>query len=135
MSSQGVAGSFNSKGKGGLAVWLASLISGEARERLALRTEQRSRSKIITTATTTGIAFHPGIIQGITILGGVVGNITVYDSVGVAAGRVLLPALTPIAGGVLLAGVEFLTGLTIVTASAMFVQVNYDELAGRDVLR
>lgn len=130
MSQQGLASSFNSGLRRGVAVWLSQLISGESKERKATRVEGRSRSVVITTATTTNVTFHAGIISSIRVLGGVVGNVTIYDSFG-ASGKVLLPALTPVAGVELLRGVEFVKGLTIVTASAIFLVVEYDELNGR----
>lgn len=133
MSNQGTASAFNGTKKGGLAVWLSSLIAGESQERPALRTERRSRSVVITTATTTGISYRAGIIQEIRVVGGVAGNITVYDSFA-ASGRVLYPASTPTILATLLKGVAFDVGLTIVTASAMHVVVEYDELGGREEL-
>ena len=133
MSNQGVAGSFNSKARGGVAVWLASLLSGEGRDRHVVRTEKRGKIKYILTATTTSIAFHPGVIQHVKVLGGIMGNITVYDSFS-ASGRVLCPALTPVAGVSMLEGAEFLVGCTIVTASAMFLEVCYDEVNGRETI-
>jgi hypothetical protein len=48
------------------------------------------------------------------------GNVQIFDNTA-ASGTVLFPALTPVAGWVLLDSVAFGTGLTVVTSAATVV--------------
>jgi hypothetical protein len=74
----------------------------------------------INSATTTVIKSGAGYIDEIRVVGGTLGNITIYDNTA-ASGTVLMPAATPVSGAVLLKNVPFSTGLTIVTAAATVV--------------
>lgn len=94
----------------------------------ALRIDQGERLGIdsdsfdftISTATTTFLIEGSGYIEEIRCIGGVLGNVTIYDNVA-GSGRVILPAVTPVANGVLLKGVPFNRGLCIVTAAASVI--------------
>jgi len=86
----------------------------------------RHNTAAISTATTTTVATGTGTLHTITILGGTLGAITVYDNTA-ASGTTICPAFTPAAGTMetLIFDVGFKTGLTIVTAAATVLQVSY----------
>lgn len=79
----------------------------------------------ISTATTTTVRTGSGVLNNLVCVGGTLGNVTVYDNTA-ASGTVLCPTVTPVANGLLLAGVSFNTGLTIVTASATVLTGSYN---------
>lgn len=76
----------------------------------------------ITTATTTTVKSGSGVIRNIKILGGTLGNVTVYDNTA-GSGTTIVPSVTPVQGQEIAADVAFGTGLTIVTASATIILV------------
>lgn len=78
----------------------------------------------ISTATTTTVKSGAGTLASIRVLGGTMGNVTVYDNTA-ASGTILVPAVTPAAGQILLSDVGFVTGLTIVTAAATILVVTW----------
>ena len=78
----------------------------------------------IATATTTLVKSGAGSLASITVNGGTMGSITVYDSL-TAAGTKIATVAAPVAGMVLPYGVRFKTGLTIVTAEATDLTVSY----------
>lgn len=71
----------------------------------------------ISTATTTVVKTGAGHLNSLRCVGGTLGNVTVYANTA-GSGTVLLPTVTPIAGGILLTDIDFATGLTVVTAAA-----------------
>lgn len=77
----------------------------------------------ITTAATTTVV-GPYHINSIRVIGGTLGNVTVYDATS-ATGTPIIPAVLPIQGQVLLEDVDVLTGLTVVTANATILLVSY----------
>lgn len=79
---------------------------------------------VISTATTTVIKALPGTIRDIRVIGGTLGNVTVYDN-SAASGTVLVPTVTPAAGQILLSDAAFTTGCTIVTAAATLIVVTW----------
>lgn len=87
---------------------------------------QGNRTTAISSATTTVVKSGSGILKSITILGGTLGAITVYDNTS-AAGTTICPAFTPAAGSMetLEFDVVFTNGLTIVTGAATVLQVSY----------
>ncbi len=93
-------------------------------DRKAVREEWVSYG--INTATTTVVKATSGWLRSITILGGPMGKIDVYDN-SAASGTKLIPTFTPPAGafGTLTFNIPFGSGLTIVTAAATTVQVSY----------
>lgn len=80
----------------------------------------------ISSATTTTIKTGSGMLASITILGGTMGAITVYDNTA-GSGTTICPAFTPAASSMetLTFNCNFKTGLTIVTAAATVLQVSY----------
>jgi hypothetical protein len=78
----------------------------------------------ITTATTTVVRSTAGVLAELMILGGTLGNITVYDN-GAASGNVIVPTFTPTVTGVIARNVLLTTGLTVVTAAATIIQVTH----------
>lgn len=80
-------------------------------------------SGYISTATTTTIDTGAGFIDEIFVVGGTLGNVTIYDNTA-ASGTILLPAVTPVAGGFLIKNCPYATGVTIVTAAATVLRWN-----------
>jgi phage-related protein len=105
------------------------LANGQSQNPLAdvaggLITSMGGVSAAVSTATTTTVKSGAGFINIIRVIGGTLGSVTIYDNTA-ASGTVLLPTVTPVANGVLLEGVSFGTGLTIVTAAATVITVSY----------
>lgn len=104
---------------------LTALISGEDVAADVLKVEQRYNYKAISTATTTIVKSSPGRIGCIRVVGGTLGNVTVYDNTA-GSGTVIIPTLTPNSKEqVLIENAIFNTGLTIVTAAATIISVTY----------
>lgn len=89
-----------------------------------VRVEGQFLNANVSTATTTTVKNGSGFCRKILVLGGTLGNVTVYDNTA-ASGAVLVPTVTPVANGVLLEDCVFNTGLTIVTAAATVIVVSY----------
>lgn len=88
------------------------------------RVEQQFNYGNASTATATVVKSGPGFLHEILVLGGTLGNVTVYDST-TASGNVIVPTVTPVQGGALIRDVAFQNGLTIVTAAATVLTVSY----------
>ena len=80
--------------------------------------------KVIKTATTTTVLAEAGFIKEIRVVGGTLGDVTVYDNTA-GSGAEIVPTVTPDKGQVLKKSCLFATGLTIVTAAATFIVVSY----------
>jgi hypothetical protein len=79
----------------------------------------------ISTATTTTVANFPVVVSEIRVLGGTLGNVTVYDSSS-ASGTIVVPALTPDKGQILVGcAANFSLGCTIVTAAATVITITW----------
>jgi|GEM_PF-3425102 len=79
----------------------------------------------ITTATTTTIANFPIVVSDIRVLGGTLGNVTVYDSP-TGSGTVVIPTFSPDKGQVLIGSASALSvGCTVVTAAATLLTVTW----------
>jgi len=89
-----------------------------------VRVEQRFQYAAISTAATTLVKTGAGFLHKLLVPGGTLGAVTVYDSL-TASGTIIVPTVTPVAGGVLIEDVEFFTGLTIQTAAATVLTVSY----------
>jgi len=89
-----------------------------------MKVEQQFSNFNISTATTTTVKSAAGFLDSLLCVGGTLGNVTVYDNTA-ASGTVLCPAVTPVAGGLLLSHCKFTTGLTIVTAAATVLTGSY----------
>ena len=99
-------------------VMLGATLAGEAVADDVLKVEMRGYYTSITTAATTVVKSGPGWFQGCKVLGGTLGNVTIYDNTA-ASGAVIFAAFTPTASGDL-QGItpSFSVGLTVVTAAA-----------------
>lgn len=118
-------GGTNLRGSNGAAhVTQTTLQAGEDILADVQKVEIRGTPANISAATTTLIKTGPGVVHNIRVAGGALGNVTVYDNTD-ASGTVLLPAVTPVQGQVLLENIRFSTGLTIVTAAATILTVSY----------
>lgn len=109
---------------GGIKVSLADLLAGEDQGNGVFKVIKRGNYAYISTATTTTIKTSAGHINNIRVLGGTMGNVTIYDNTA-GSGTVMVPAVTPAAGQVLLEDVDFSTGLTIVTAAATILVISF----------
>lgn len=111
----------------GASVTLAHKIAGENIAEDVQRIREECSGALITAATTTVVKSAKGRLRSITILGGTMGAIDVYDNTA-ASGTKLIPTFTPPAAycGTLTFYIPFVVGLTIVTAAATLVQVSYD---------
>jgi len=106
---------------------LATLIAGEDLTNNVLKTEQRFSYAAISTATTTTVKSGAGFVHTITIAGGTLGAITVYDNTA-GSGTAIIPTFTPTATlpcPTIILDETFSTGLTIVTAAATIINVSY----------
>jgi len=105
------------------APYWAPAVDAEPRYPGAEIVEKASFSNIISN-TTTLVKSGAGSLACITVNGGSMGAITVYDSL-TAAGTKIGTVASPVAGMVLPYGVRFTTGLTIVTADNTNLTVSY----------
>ena len=105
---------------GRLIVTLGTLIAGEDLTNDVIKVEMQGTAFAIQTATTTLVDSGVGFVHEIFVVGGTLGNVTIYDSL-VGSGTELLPTVTAVNGGVLLKNVKYSTGLTIVTAAATVI--------------
>jgi hypothetical protein len=90
------------------------------------KVEQRYTYTTITTATTTLVKTGVGLVHTISILGGTLGAITVYDNTA-ASGTTILPTFTPTAAlpcPPIILDESFTVGLTVVTAAATIINVS-----------
>jgi hypothetical protein len=81
-------------------------------------------SAVIETATTTVVSAGAGYIGSIRVIGGTLGDVTVYDNTA-ASGTKVVPTETPVKGQLLEDGCYCATGITIVTAAATKLKVRY----------
>lgn len=104
------------------ALWVREKLAPAYEDNTAqvAKVEQRYTNFNISTATTTTVKSGAGYIDEIIVVGGTLGNVTIYDNTA-GSGTVLCPTVTPVQNGVLLKHVTFSTGLTIVTASATVI--------------
>jgi hypothetical protein len=110
-----------------LKVTEATLLAGEDLTNNVMKVEQRFSYAAISTAATTVIKSGSGFIHTISIVGGTLGAITVYDNTA-GSGTTILPTFTPTATlpcPPIPLDVQFSTGLTIVTAAATIIVVAY----------
>lgn len=106
---------------------LGTLIAGEDLTNNVLKVEQRFSYAAITSATTTTVKASAGFVHTISIVGGTLGAITVYDNSS-ASGTTILPTFMPTAtlpAPTIVLDVSFAVGLTIVTAAATILVVSY----------
>lgn len=80
--------------------------------------------QVITSSTTTVIKTGRTQVSKIRVVGGTMGNVTIYDNTS-AAGTQVYPTKTPASGDVLLEPCTLMNGLTIVTAAATNIQVYF----------
>lgn len=84
----------------------------------------RFSSSNSSTNTTTVHKTGAGFIHQIRVLGGVMGNVTVYDNTE-DSGTTIIPTVTPAQGNILVENVVFAKGLTIVTEAKTVLVVSY----------
>jgi len=106
-----------SDSSGFLKVSLGTDIAGEDSVNEKLVVEQRYTNFNIVTATTTIVKAGAGYVDEIIVVGGALGDVTIYDNTA-ASGTKLCPTITPVSGAIILKHITFATGLTIVTAAA-----------------
>lgn len=115
---EGATGSLSVDLSGNLRTTLGTTSAGEAVADDVIKVEQRGYYTTITTATSTTLKTGPGWFQGCTILGGVPGNITIYDNTS-AASPVMINTFTPVTGDELKnINMNFSVGAFVVTAAA-----------------
>lgn len=105
-------------------VFLPDTSSGEDVANDVQKVETRGASINILTATTTVVKSSPGHLNSLFVVGGTMGNVTIYDNTA-ASGTVLWGPGTPAAGARIAENIEFSVGLTIVTAAASFLGGSY----------
>lgn len=105
-------------------VFLPDTLSGEDVVNDVQKVETRGASINILTATTTVVKSSPGHLNSLFVVGGTMGNVTIYDNTA-ASGTVLWGPGTPAAGARIAENIEFSVGLTIVTAAASFLGGSY----------
>jgi hypothetical protein len=102
-------------------------LAGEDITNDVLKVEQRFTSAAISTATTTTVKTGVGVVHAISIVGGTLGAITVYDNTA-ASGTTILPTFTPTAAlpcPSIILDETFTVGLTVVTAAATIINISY----------
>ena len=114
----------NADSIGNLKANVQSLQAGEDLFNDVTKVEQRGIYFSITTATTTTVKSGQGFIYNLLVVGGTLGTVTVYDNTA-ASGTIIVPAVTPVANGILISNVSFYTGFTIVTAAATIITGSY----------
>lgn len=108
-------------------VSLGTQISGEDLTNDVLKTEQRFSYATIKTATTTTVKSGAGFVHAITIIGGTLGTVAVYDNTA-ASGTEIIPSFTPTAtfpNPTIILDESFSTGLTIITGAATIINISY----------
>lgn len=106
---------------------LNTKLAGEDLVNDVQKVEQRYTYNAISTATTTLVKTGAGFVHTISIVGGTLGAITVYDNT-TATGTAIIPTFTPTATlpcPPIILDASFATGLTIVTAAATIIVVSY----------
>ncbi len=78
----------------------------------------------VTTADNTVVKAAPGILAGIAVNGGTMGQIIVYDNT-VCAGTIYATVASPTAGSTIPGGVKFTTGICVNTADNTNITVVY----------
>lgn len=111
-------------GSGNLLTSMGATIAGEDLTNDVLKVRIPGSYFQISSATTTVVKATAGYINSIICVGGTLGAVTVYDNTA-ASGAVIVPTVTPVAGGVLIKNVSFSTGLTILTAAATVITGSY----------
>lgn len=115
---EGEASNLSMDLSGNLRTTLGTTIAGEAVADDVIKVEQRGYYTSITTAATTVVKSGPGWFQGCHVVGGTLGNVTIYDNTA-ASGAVVVAAFTPATSSDLKnINASFTVGLTVVTAAA-----------------
>lgn len=103
---------------------LAVQVAGEDLSNDVLKVEQRFNNTYISTATTTTIKTGAGLLHTIVVNGGTAGTVIVYDNTA-ASGTILASFDSTNALATYTFDCSFSTGLTIITAAATKLSVNY----------
>lgn len=98
--------------------------SPEDENSFAFMGSNEHRTAVITTATTTQVRTGPGVVHVISILGGTLGNVTVYDDVA-GTSNPIIPTFTPAGAMSIVLDQKFTNGLKVVTAAATLINIGY----------
>lgn len=79
----------------------------------------------IVSATTTVVSARPGVLSHVTVNGGTMGTITIYDNASAASGRKVATIDDPLASDVLPYLTSMLYGIVVVTAEATDISVSF----------
>jgi hypothetical protein len=111
---------------GNLKDTMATLLAGEDLVNNVIKVEQRFSYAVIQTAATTIVKSGAGFLHAFNVIGGTLGQITVYDNTA-GSGTMIIPTTTISGIGQLPAiyDIAFNTGLTIVTATAIDITISY----------
>lgn len=104
-----------------------TLAAGEDLTNDVQKVEQRFSYATIKTLATTTIKSGAGFVHSITIIGGTLGTIAVYDNTA-ASGTEIIPSFTPTATlpcPTMILDETFSTGLTIITGAATIINISY----------
>lgn len=88
------------------------------------KVELAATTVAISTATTTVVKAGVGKLHYINVIGGTLGNITVYDNTA-GSGTVIVPTATPTGSVMWVFNRPVATGITVVTAGATVLVVGY----------
>lgn len=108
-------------------VTLDTYLSGERPTNDYINVESDFSYATITTATTTVVKSGAGKLHSVCIVGGTLGAITIYDNTA-ASGTTIIPTFTPTATlpcPTIILDVLVNTGITVVTAAATILVINY----------
>ena len=103
---------------------LRTLIAGEDLANDVTKTEQRFSNNYIASATTTTVKTGVGVLHSIVLGETAAGAITIYDNTA-GSGTIIGVLKASVVEGTYLFDTAFTTGLTIVTAAASKLTVNY----------
>ena len=103
---------------------LATLLAGEDQTNDLIKVEQRYDYRHIATAATTAVKASPGFLHSVTVNTTAAGAITIYDSLA-ASGDVIAILKASVVENTFIFDVNCDIGITIVTAAASDITVNY----------
>jgi len=102
-----------------ISLTILALSAGAHSADLGMMVHENYRYTNISTADNTAVLAAPGILAGILVNGGTMGQVTVYDNVACTVGGTVVATIaSPYAGQVIPFGVGMDTGISIRTAAA-----------------
>lgn len=103
---------------------LTTKLAGEDLTNDVMKVEQQYNDSYISTATTTTIKTGAGVLHTIVVNGGTAGTVIVYDNTA-ASGTIIASFDSTNALATYTFDAKFSTGLTVITAAATKLTVNY----------